>query len=168
MKLPLTPAMLEALAGAVERRAARYPYNDLPGYMLRGWIFGGSAACRYSDNDPPRPWKTNWLDAWIGFYVACRMHVILRSDRERALHNHPWRYVTVILRGGYFEITHDKDGNEVRRWHGPGSVIYAGLGHFHRLELPPGGTATTLFFMFQFRQPWGFHILARDYKDVKP
>lgn len=41
---------------------------------------------------PPNP--------WVKVYV----HKFLRSDDDRALHDHPWSFVSVMLRGSYREI----------------------------------------------------------------
>lgn len=47
--------------------------------------------------------ERHWLfKSWgLGIYV----HVFKRSDDDRALHDHPWPYVTRVLRGMYFEHT---------------------------------------------------------------
>ena len=36
-------------------------------------------------------------------WLACYLHSIRRPDSTRALHNHPWGFVSVLLRGGYTE-----------------------------------------------------------------
>ena len=36
-------------------------------------------------------------------WFSIRLHSILRSDVERDLHDHPWSFVSVLLRGGYTE-----------------------------------------------------------------
>ncbi|MBU8834420.1 hypothetical protein [Mycolicibacterium goodii] len=33
------------------------------------------------------------------------VHKFLRSDDDRALHDHPWWFVSLILKGGYTEVT---------------------------------------------------------------
>lgn len=136
--------------------AVRRPYFHLPGYMERFWLLGGSNPERDERPDTQRGWHRNRIDAWVGRRVAARLHHTLRSDAQRHLHNHPFRYLTIILRGGYFEITAAPDGSECRRWYGPGSIIWRGLDHFHRLELPAGHYCLTLFVMGRKRQPWGF------------
>jgi hypothetical protein len=35
-----------------------------------------------------------------------KLHQFLRSDDDRDLHDHPWSFVSLILRGGYWEHTH--------------------------------------------------------------
>lgn len=81
---------------------------------------------------------------------AFYLHWILRSDdRERGLHDHPWDFVSVILRGGYVE--HTSTG---RKWYGPGSVLYRRAEAFHAIgvERP----AMSLVFCMRRRRPWGF------------
>ena len=36
---------------------------------------------------------------WLGIYI----HKFYRSDYEMALHDHPWPFVTIILKNGYLE-----------------------------------------------------------------
>ncbi len=119
-------AVCDRLASALERIGARRPYLHLEGYMERFWIL-----------------RTPWLSA--------RLHRILRSDHDRDLHDHPWDYASVILRGGYWEVTADG-----KRWYGPGSVVFRRAGHLHRLVLPDGAPATTLFIHRRKRRDWGF------------
>jgi len=123
-------AMCNRLAALLERIGARHPYLHLEGYMERFWIF-----------------RTPWLSA--------RIHRILRSDHDRDLHDHPWDYASVILRGGYWEVT-----DAGRRWYGPGSVVFRRAQHLHRLVLPAGAPATTLFFHRPKSRDWGFRTTS--------
>jgi len=83
------------------------------------------------------------------------MHKIVKSD-DPFMHDHPWPFITVVLRGGYWEHTFDKDGNETKRWHGPGSIIKRSAEEFHWLELEKEQPATTLFFSGPQKREWGF------------
>lgn len=58
------------------------------------------------------------------------IHEILKSDEDRALHDHPWPFVSFILRGGYVE--HRPAG---ARWCWPGRVIVHRAADLHRIEL---------------------------------
>lgn len=117
--------------------AQRTPYRHLPGYMERWWLI---------------PYNR------IG--LAVRIHHILRSDDDRVFHDHPWNYLTIILRGGYTEVVPVfVDGiytGERRTWRGPGSILFRRAEHWHRLEVPPGESAWTLFITGRKRQQWGF------------
>jgi hypothetical protein len=102
-----------------------------------------------------------WLLPYSRWRPAIRIHEILRSDDDRAFHDHPWAYITIILRGGYWEVqpvfnvsgiyTGDK-----RKWYAPGSILFRRAKSWHRLEIEPGAVATTLFITFKYRQKWGF------------
>ena len=111
--------------------AKKHPYFHIKDYMRRWWVI------------PPSKW----------YPFSVRVHEILRSDNDRALHDHPWSYMTIILEGGYWE--HTADGKV--KWYGPGSVLFRSYTNTHRLEVPPGTVATTLFCMGPYRQEWGFH-----------
>jgi hypothetical protein len=129
--------LYDRLVDAVIERARQTPHSHLPGYMERYWLI------HYRNP--------------LG--LALRVHHILRSD-ERDFHNHPWSYLTLILRGGYFEVTPERrDGavvGERRRWYGPGSLLWRRAGWYHRLEIPPGQTAWTLFGTGRMRRHWAF------------
>lgn len=58
------------------------------------------------------------------------LHQIMRSDDDRALHDHPWPYLSIVLWGGYWE--HSENGP---RWFGPGSILARRANWLHRLEL---------------------------------
>ena len=57
---------------------------------------------RVIENEAGDPYLVRWsLDA--GRFGSVKLHHILRSDDDRDLHDHPWSFVSVILRGGYWE-----------------------------------------------------------------
>ncbi len=96
------------------------------------------------------------------------LHHILRSDDDRALHDHPWWNVSIVLRGGYWEwmpawVETDLPGilaraeSDLRVWRGPGSIVFRRATAAHRLELPFGKTAWTLFITGKNVRSWGFH-----------
>ena len=94
------------------------------------------------------------------------LHKIVKSD-DPIFHDHPWSYLTIILKGGYWEHTpvFDNDGKkiaEISTWRGPGSIIKRGANEDHWLELDPTvGPATTLFFMGKQEREWGFMVETR-------
>ena len=83
------------------------------------------------------------------------LHKIVRSD-DPFMHDHPWPFVTVVLKGGYWEHSFDKNGNEVKNWKGPGSVIKRSAKEYHWLELDNEQPAITLFFVGSQQRDWGF------------
>lgn len=91
------------------------------------------------------------------------LHKIVKSD-DPIYHDHPWSYLTIILKGGYWEHTpvFDSEGKiivDIQNWRGPGSIIIRKAGSYHWLEMDPEvGPATTLFFMGPQQREWGFLI----------
>jgi hypothetical protein len=90
------------------------------------------------------------------------LHKFLKSDPDD-VHDHPWPYATLILRGGYWEWRpqFDADGNkiaEISRWCGPGSFRWAGANTYHRVELDPTVECWTLFMPGPKQRDWGFLV----------
>jgi len=94
------------------------------------------------------------------------LHKIVRSD-DPIMHDHPWAYTTIVLKGGYWEHTpvfdaYGKAFAEFQTWRGPGSIIHRKANEYHWLELDESvGPATTLFFMGRQQREWGFLVQAK-------
>ena len=82
------------------------------------------------------------------------IHKFLKSDPDD-LHDHPWSYFTLILKGGYYEWIPGVNC-EVRKWRGPGHFRVCNAESLHRIELKPGVTCWTLFMPFSKVREWGF------------
>lgn len=82
------------------------------------------------------------------------IHKFLKSDPDD-LHDHPWSYFTLILKGGYYEWVPGINC-QVRKWRGPGHFRICGATSLHRIELAPGITCWTLFMPFAKVREWGF------------
>lgn len=109
------------------------------------------------DSDYMRRW---WLIPYNRFGISCRIHEILQSDDDRAFHDHPWWYITIVLRGGYWEVRPKYDHSGIyqgpeRKWVGPGSIRFRRAKSWHRLELENGAAAYTLFICGRKSQEWG-------------
>jgi len=93
------------------------------------------------------------------------LHKFLKGDPDD-VHDHPWPYATLILKGGYYEwipefnILGHKIG-EIRHWRGPGHFRTCSANSYHRIELDPGVTAWTLFMPGPHTRAWGF-LVGRD------
>lgn len=94
------------------------------------------------------------------------LHKILRGDDDRALHDHPWWNISLILRGGYWEhmpvnrvlYAARLDMRTRRVWRGPGRIVLRRADDAHRLELPEGGKPCwSLFLTGQKSREWGFY-----------
>jgi hypothetical protein len=78
------------------------------------------------------------------------------------VHDHPWPYFTLILKGGYYEYTpnfeNGKMVGETKHWRGPGHFRFCSANSYHRIELKEGVTPWTLFMPGPQRQEWGFLV----------
>ena len=79
------------------------------------------------------------------------IHKFLKSDPDD-LHDHPWGFRTLILKGGYWE--HTENG---KFWRNPGFTQSVTPMHKHRVELKPGCTCWTLFIPYRRCRKWGFY-----------
>ena len=101
--------------------------------------------------DPLDPYLRRWHVVPRNRVCNVYLHHFRRDDDKRALHDHPWPSLSVILRGGYTEVT-----TVGRRWYGRGSVIIRRALHTHRLEVG-ASEAWTLFVTGPHVREWGFH-----------
>lgn len=174
----------------------RTPYFHLEGYTERYWlvpfpIAKGTPAFIKEDTGCysvcffKRP--IAWIFQKLG--IAIRIHKILRSDNGRDFHNHPWNFISVILKGCYFEVTPKFDENgfyqgENKTFYTDNDVLFRQHKHFHRLQLLVRSfynekdeyaisymPVWTLFITFRKRCSWGFmqkpygitpHFLYKD------
>lgn len=114
-----------------------------------------------------RPYLRRWYvwprNRWCNLYL----HQILRSDDDRALHDHPWWNASLILAGIYIEHTIAAGGVHRRTPRDAGTLVVRGARRAHRLEvpelswLPPDcdrdGGVWTLFLTGPRLRAWGFH-----------
>lgn len=120
------------------------PYRHIYGpdgsiYMQRFWLFNPY------DVEYARTWE--WLP-------SVRLHWIARPDSDRHLHDHPWAWRTIILKGWYVEER--MVGQMFRREAGYTGTL--DFGEFHRIhEVPPEGV-WTLFFTWRKQGTWGFLV----------
>lgn len=94
------------------------------------------------------------------------LHKVMVSD-EPVLHDHPWGYATLILKGGYWEhipLRNETTGGVVgttRVWRGPGHFRIRSADDLHWLELEKDEAGNeipcwSLFFMGKKKKEWGF------------
>lgn len=113
-------------------------------YMIRWWVI-------------PR-------NKWFNLY----MHKIIKSDRDEALHDHPWVNVSLLVRGRYDEVTIAKGGVHQTEPLSAGELRLRGPSAAHRLVRPDGvDEIVTLFFTGPVWRHWGFHCEKgwRHWKD---
>jgi len=98
--------------------------------------------------------------SWFPFNVF--LHKFLKSDPDD-VHDHPWPYATLILKGGYYEWVpvFDKNGGKIAEmchWRGPGHFRTCSANSYHRIELAEGIECWTLFMPGPHKREWGFLV----------
>jgi hypothetical protein len=104
-----------------------------------------------------RPYMLRWYliprNRWLNIYL----HKFVRDDDDRALHDHPWSFVSIILWGQYTEITEVGSAGSVR---GFLDVAYRPADHRHRVVLDQKDgrpvPCWTLVFTGSKTRTWGF------------
>ena len=65
---------------------------------------------------------------------------MLDDDHGDGVHNHLCPYITIIIKGGYWETT--KTG---KHWRAPGYIGFRSANNFHRVDLKQGTKPMTIF-----------------------
>lgn len=112
------------------------------------------------------PYLRRWWIIPQNRFFNIYLHNFRRSDDDRALHDHPWWSVSIILRSGYIE--HLPGG--VARYRKPGCITWRKANQAHRVELYRQGyticscdnckkprPAWTIFITGPRVREWGFH-----------
>jgi hypothetical protein len=91
------------------------------------------------------------------------LHLFLRSDDDRALHDHPWVSLSVLLSNQYTEHTIAAGGINRRTVLKAGDIRFRPSGQLaHRIELTHG-PCWTLFITGPRYRSWGFHCPERGW-----
>ena len=88
-------------------------------------------------DDPVGPYLRRWYLLPRNRVLNVYLHQFLRDDDDRALHDHPWAWLSVLLSGSYIEHTIAAGGIHHRRVRGAGSLKISGPWRAHRVELIP-------------------------------
>jgi hypothetical protein len=115
-------------------------------YLLRWFLFKK----RFNDK--------SWLKNIYRMFPKVYLHKFLKSDWDRALHDHPSSSISFVFEGEYLD--HIPGG--VRHFKSP-ALIYRNATTPHRVELIDNKPAYTLFiFLPKFKhRVWGFHCKNR-------
>jgi len=143
--------------------------------MIADWLY--SRALRIARSRSPdfvvgerdRPYLYRWFviprNRWFNVYL----HQFLRDDDDRALHDHPWVWCSILIHGAYVEHTTAAGGVHRRRLRRALSVKVSGPWRAHRIELMPDwfihdhddrdakSPAWTIFITGPRVRNWGFH-----------
>lgn len=104
--------------------------------------------------DETQTYLTRWRVIqcpWGGVFL----HAIRLPDRDRHLHDHPWGFVGLILRGGYTERVAEGGGQVRRRWR-RGSIHRLRATDAHAIETLHDAPVWTLLLVGPRHRDWGY------------
>lgn len=104
-----------------------------------------------------RPYLLRWVLLPRNRIANVYVHRFLRDDDDRALHDHPWFWCSILIRGRYVEHTIARGGIHRRRECGAGSWRLRTPWFAHRIELVDTDPCWTLFITVARIRDWGFH-----------
>jgi hypothetical protein len=102
------------------------------------------------------PYLRRWWVVPRNRLLNIYLHQFLADDDDRALHDHPWANVSVLIEGEYIEVLATKGATSARVRRAPGSVIFRRPSTAHRIELLDGRPCWTLFITGPAVRKWGF------------
>ena len=108
-----------------------------------------------TDNPYLRRWWIIPRNRFFNIYL----HHFLRSDDDRALHDHPWINCSCLLEGEYTEWSIARGGVHHKRLAKVGSLKFRRPTTAHRVELH-AGPCWSLFITGPVVREWGFHCSA--------
>lgn len=126
---------------------------------------------RVSSRRPPdivigghdEPYMLRWFVIPRNRFFNIYLHFFLRSDDDRALHDHPWANASYLLEGQYVEYTIAAGGIHHKKQIKAGVVRVRWTGRIaHRIELTDG-PCWTLFITGPKYREWGFHCPQRGW-----
>jgi hypothetical protein len=93
------------------------------------------------------------------------LHNFLSSDEDRALHDHPWWNISILLSGCYFEHIpkdskkwiEENDRTQIVKKRYPFIPIFRNSESIHKIELIQNKPIWTLFITGPVAREWGFY-----------
>jgi hypothetical protein len=93
-----------------------------------------------------KPWTKRYYllfryrPRWFPFNIL--INHILDNDHGVGLHNHPFPFITIIIKGGYWETNNQGE----KTWRKKGYIGFRSANTLHRVDLEPGIKPVTIFF----------------------
>lgn len=129
------------------------------GWRLKHWLYYRCYADRAPDQvigGEEDPYMLRWHVIPRNPLFNIYLHRFLRSDDDRALHDHPWLNLSYLLEGEYTEHTIEAGGVHVKTIRKAGDWKFRTASSAHRIELH-AGPCWTLFITGPRLRRWGFH-----------
>jgi hypothetical protein len=109
------------------------------------FVIGGAAT----------PYMRRWWIIPRNRFFNIYLHQFLRSDDDRALHDHPWINLSILLDGDYTEHTIEAGGVRKAVHYSVGDWKFRRAKAAHRIEIE--SPCWSLFITGPIVREWGFH-----------
>lgn len=93
--------------------------------------------------------KTPWF--------SIKLHWIHRPDPDRDLHDHPWAFMSFVVRGGYQELESKAPARTGGKLRVVNSFNYKNTRTAHRITSVKPGTITLIISGPRVKKDWGFY-----------
>ena len=108
-----------------------------------------------------------WRILSTPWFKIC-LHGIYKADEDKHLHNHPWSFISIVLKGSYTERLPNSKLNP--RF--PMGLAYRKKDQYHKIEDLHSPAVYTLNLMWGFRETWGYDVNGKfidheTYRDMK-
>jgi hypothetical protein len=130
------------------------PFNAIKPFQIRWNEPMGIKECPYAHR-----WVLN-LNRF-----AIRIHRWHRSDDKRYLHDHPFWFITMVIKGSYTDVS-ESNGAIIRDQLKVGSIRFRPALHKHYVDVPKSG-ATTLLITGPPIRNWGFYVNGKFKRPLK-
>lgn len=134
----------------------------LPDWVT-GWLWRRYGPRRVTKPDvviggPEGPYLHRWFIIPRNGLFNLYFHRFFRSDDDRALHDHPWVNVSILIASEYVEVQPTKGATVRRIRREQGSIVMRRPTSAHRVEIDPAdsGLVYTLFITGPRVRVWGF------------
>jgi hypothetical protein len=105
----------------------------------------------------------------LGKFGAVYLHYIYQADKDLHLHNHPWNYIQIPLKGKYLEEVENDVINLVK----PFQINKRNGLKYHKIKVLLNPKIITLFFVGKrYNEDWGYlvdgkNIPQNEYRKLK-
>ena len=112
------------------------------------------------------PYAYRWC--FITPYFSIRVHRWLRSDDKRYMHDHPWSFTTIVLKGSYTDVSvENKDSDTLIE----DKLKFLSIrkrtsSHIHYVRINKPNTYTLLF-TSNIENKWAFFVNKKFYRPLR-
>lgn len=101
-------------------------------------------------------------------WFTINLHGIYKADEDLHLHNHPWNFISLVLKGWYVEELESCKLN----LRSPFSIAMRKKERFHKIETLITKSVYTLNFMWGKENKWGYEVDGKfvgheEYRELK-